>query len=206
MRFTIELQHLKLAKTGNAKYRRRVTSPAMQAMIGRSAVEWSLKTRDPQKIAEAWKVAHARFEALLAKAEGTQTDQVEWGILHNAAVTHGLARSDASKIGPIDSEMDLGRFDAFTVAALAEAEKLTPQSLSAPFANNLPKTAFDLLLKAQLSGVGRPPVLLSEAVKAYLKDREGRSSYYDIAKQVKLVTDGFPKVSTTNGRNGPVTV
>jgi hypothetical protein len=74
----MDLLHLKLEKTGNAKYRRRVTSPQMRALLGKSAVEWSLKTRDPLKIVEAWKEADARFEAMLAKAEGRETSQVEW--------------------------------------------------------------------------------------------------------------------------------
>ena len=43
----MDLPHLKLADKGNAKYRRRVTSPQMRTMLGKSAVEWSLKTRDP---------------------------------------------------------------------------------------------------------------------------------------------------------------
>jgi integrase len=190
----MDLPHLKLAKTGNAKYRRRITSPEMRVMLGRSAVEWSLKTRDPVKIVDAWKVAHAKFEALQVKAEGTQIDQIEWSIAHTAAVAHGLAGPETSKIGPIDSEMEGGRFNAFTNAALAEAAKLTPQSLNAPLANNPPTTAFDQLLKAQLFGVQRPPILLSVIVEAYLKDRERRSSYADLAKQVKLVVDGLQEV------------
>jgi hypothetical protein len=63
----MDLPHLKLAKTGNAKYRRRITSPEMRVMLGRTAVEWSLKTRDPVKIVEAWKVAHAKFEGFCRK-------------------------------------------------------------------------------------------------------------------------------------------
>ncbi|WP_237061338.1 tyrosine-type recombinase/integrase [Loktanella sp. M215] len=197
----MDLPHLKLAPTGNAKYRRRVTSPQMRVMLGRSAVEWSLKTRDPLKILEAWKVEHARFEAMQAKADGTSTDQVEWSILHSAAVAHGLARPDTSKIGPIDHQADSGRFNAFTTAALAEAEKLTPQSLNAPFENNPPRTAFGLLAKAQLFGVERPPILLSAVVQAYLKDNEGRSSYHDMSKQVKLVVDGL---ELSMGRTDPL--
>lgn len=58
----MDLPHLKRAKTGNAKYRRRVTSPRMRVVLGKSAVEWSLKTRDPLKILDVWKAAHAKFE------------------------------------------------------------------------------------------------------------------------------------------------
>ncbi len=196
----MELPHLKIGKTGNAKYRRRVTSPQMRALLGKSAVEWSLKTRDPVKIVEAWKEANERFKALLAKAEGKTTDQVEWSILHKAAVAHGLVRPDASKIGPIDSDLEGGRFDAFTKAALEEAAKLTPQTLNTSFANKPPETAFGLLAKAQMFGVERPPILLSAVVEAYLKDRERRSSYDDLSKQVKLVVEGLEQAM---GRKDP---
>jgi hypothetical protein len=187
----MDLPHLKFVKTGNAKYRRRVTSPQMQAMLGTKAVEWTLKTRDPLKIVEAWKIAHSKFEALLAKAENTTIDQVSWDILHSAAVAHGIARPDASRIGPVDSNLEGGRFDAFTVAALAEADKLTPAQMSVPFAKKPPPSAFDLLAKAQLFGMERPPMLLSTVVAAYLKDRENKASYNDIAKLTALVVKGL---------------
>jgi len=190
----MELPHLKIGKAGNAKYRRRVTSPQMRTMLGKSAVEWSLKTKDPLKYKEAWEVQHARFEVLEAKAEGKETSQVEWEKLLDAAVTHGLARPDARKIGPIDSQMESGAFNSFTAAALVEAEKMTPQQLSAPFANDPPKSAFDLLARAQLFGVQRPPVPISKLVEAYLKDRELLSSYVDLSKQVHLVVAGLEDV------------
>lgn len=182
----MDLPHLKQGKTGNAKYRRRVTSPQMQAMIGTKAVEWSLKTRDPLKILDAWKVAHAKFEALQAKAEGVTTDQVQWDILIKAAVDHGLARPEESKIGPVDFQLEGGRFDAFTASILAEADKLTPQRLNVPFVNKPPLTPVEMLTKAKLFGVERPPILLSAAVQNYLKNRERRSSYVDLEKQVNL--------------------
>jgi hypothetical protein len=187
----MELPHLKVGKAGNAKYRRRVKSPQMRAMLGKSAVEWSLKTKDPLKFKEAWEVQHARFEAMEAKAEGRETTQVEWEVLVKAAVEHGLARPDASQIGPIDSQLESGAFDAFTAAALAEAEKMTPQQSSALFANKPPANPFTLLADAQLFGVQRPPVPISNAVDAYLKDRELRSSYADLSKQVHLVVSGL---------------
>ncbi|MEL6450213.1 MAG: hypothetical protein AAFQ19_03055, partial [Pseudomonadota bacterium] len=82
----MDLPHLKLGKSGNAKYRRRVTSPAMRAMLGKSAVEWSLRTRDPLKIVKAWEEAHARFEALEAKAGSKTTAQAAWDVTLEAAV------------------------------------------------------------------------------------------------------------------------
>lgn len=187
----MDLPHLKLSKTGNAKYRRRVTSPQMRVILGKSAVEWSLKTKDPLKYQEAWEVQHARFEAMEAKAEGRETTQVEWDALAKAAVEHGLARPDAGQIGPVDSQLESGTFDAFTAAALAEAEKLTPQQLKAPLANKPPASTFSMLANAQLFGATRPPVPISNAVRAYLKDRELRSSYPDLSKQVNLVVAGL---------------
>jgi hypothetical protein len=50
------------------------------------------------------------------------------------------------------------------VAALAEAEKLTAAQLSVPFAKKPPPSAFDLLAKAQLFGMERPPMLLRETL------------------------------------------
>ncbi|MGR3503569.1 hypothetical protein [Pseudaestuariivita sp.] len=113
----MDLPYLKLGKTGSAKYRRPIRSAPMRAMLGKSAVEWTLKTRDPLKIVEAWKVKHAEFEALQAKAEGRTTNQIEWDMLHSAAVAHGLVQPGASKIGPVDSELESGRHAAFTAAA-----------------------------------------------------------------------------------------
>lgn len=190
----MDLPHLKMAATGNAKYRRRVTSPAMRDMIGKAAVEWSLKTRDPAKIVERWKEADARFEALLAKAEGTTSEQARWDLLRDAAVAHGLAAPDATKIGPVDHQLESGRFDAFTAAALAEADKLTPQQARAKFGEGKAVTAFELLAKAQLFGVERPPLPLSEVAKAYLRDRESRSGYHDIEKQVGMVVAALGEV------------
>lgn len=173
------------------RYRRRVTSGPMKALLGKSAVEWSLKTRDPAKIVEAWKEADTRFEALLAKAERATSGQLEWDTLRAAAVAHGLAAPNASQIGPVDSQLESGRFDAFTAAALSEADKLTPQRMSAACANSPPATAFDMLAKAQLFEVERPPLLLSAVVEAYLRDRERRSSYRDLTKQANLVVVGL---------------
>jgi len=187
----MELPHLKIGKTGNAKYRRRITSPQMRAMLGKSAVEWSLKTKDPLKFQEAWEVQHARFEAMESDADGRETSQVKWDELLKVAVEHGLARPDASQIGPIDSQKQSGTFDAFTDAALAEAKKLTLQRLNAKFTNNPPASAFRLLAEAQVFGAKRPPVPLGKAVEAYLKDRERRSSYADLSKQVGLVVAGL---------------
>lgn len=187
----MDLPHLKLSKTGNAKYRRRITSPQLRAVLGKSAVEWSLKTRDPLEIVDAWKVQHAKFEAMQAKAEGRSTESVEWDMLLKAAVAHGLAEPNASKIGPVDSQLESGKFDAFTAAALAEAEKMTPQEANARFANKPPANPFSLLADAQLFGVQRPDLVLSTVVNSYLKDRERKSSYDDLSKQVNLVVAGL---------------
>lgn len=187
MRLTLELPYLKIGKAGNAKYRRKVTSEAMRAMVGKDAIEWSLKTKDPLKIVDAWKEAHTRFEALLAKAEETTVAHIEWEMLHKAAVEHGLVRPEATQIGPVDAEMHGALHSDFTSAILDEAGKLSVQQMNVPFANNPPKTANDLLIKAQVLGVTKPPVLLSEGVKHYLRDREKKSSYPDIEKQVGLV-------------------
>ncbi|WP_371156986.1 hypothetical protein [Jannaschia sp. 2305UL9-9] len=190
----MELPHRKMAATGNAKYRRRVTSAAMRDMIGKAAVEWSLGTRDPAKIVDAWKKADARFEALRQKAEGKTSEQARWDLLRDAAVAHGLAAPDATKIGPVDHLLESGRFDAFTAAALAEADKLTPQQARAKFAEGKAATRFELLAKAQLFGVERPPLPLSEVAKAYLRDRESRSGYHDIEKQVGMVVTALGEV------------
>lgn len=93
VRISVDLQHLKAATaTANAKYRRRVTSPAMQLMLGVKAIEWSLGTKDAAKVFAAYAAAHARFEAMEAKAAATTVEQVEWQIAHDAAVRHGLVR------------------------------------------------------------------------------------------------------------------
>ena len=42
-----------------------------------------------------------------------------------------------------------------------------------------------------LKGVERPPVTLRDAADSYLKDREARSTYRDISKQVGLVLNGI---------------
>ena len=159
----------------------------MRVVLGKSAVEWSLKTSDPLKILDAWKAAHAKFEGMQTKAEGTATEQVEWDMLHSVAVAHGLARPEETKIGPVDSQLEGGRFDAFTKSALAEADKLSSHQNRALYVNKPPRTSFDMLVKAQLFGVERPPILLSAVVKEYLKDRERRSSYVDLEKQTNLV-------------------
>lgn len=98
------------------------------------------------------------------------------------------------RIGPVDYQLEGGRFDAFTAAALAEADKLTLQQARAKFGEGKAATPSELLAKAQHFGVERPPIPLSEAVKAYLRDREGRSNYPDIEKQVGLVVAALGEV------------
>lgn len=190
----MDLPHLKLGKSGNAKYRRRVTSPAMRAMLGKSAVEWSLRTRDPLKIVKAWEEAHARFEALEAKAGSKTTAQAAWDVTLEAAVAYGLATADAARIGPVDAEREQGRFKAFTDAIITEAGKLSPQQRNAKFGTEPPVNAALQLVKAKMRGVERPPVRLSEAVRVYLRDREARSTYPDLEKQVGLVVSGIEGV------------
>lgn len=107
-------------------------------------------------------------------------------MLHFVAVAHGLARPEETKIGSVDSPLEGGRFDAFTKSALAEADKLSPNQ-PALYVNKPPRSSFDMLVKAQVFGGERPPILLSAVVKEYLKDRERRSSYADLEKQTNLV-------------------
>jgi integrase len=196
----MDLLYLVCRSNGVYAYRRRITSPQMQVACGTMMFDRSLKTRDPLKAAELWKVKNTEFEAMQAKADGTAVDQHEWKLLLAAAAAHGLARPDASKIGPVDYEMEHGRHMAFIDAYLVEMKKLTPQQLSAPFANKPPKTSGDMLLKAVLEGRERPPVLLREVVGAYLKDHGRQSSYNDLAKQVELVISALEKVM---GRANP---
>ena len=129
----------------------------MQAALGVKAVEWSLGTKDPAQIYAAYSKAHAKFEAMEAKAEGATVDQVEWDMAHDAAVRHGLAEPGDQRIGPVDPMGEGNRFDAFTAAALAEAETIPPTRLHVPLASNPPKTTFQLLAEAQLRGLERPP-------------------------------------------------
>lgn len=112
-------------------------------------------------------------------------------MLVEAAVVHGLAPPNASKIGSVDSQLESGKFDAFTAAALAEGEKITPQQSNARFANKPPANPFTLLADAQLFGVRRLAISLRTVVDAYLKDRERKSTYNEQSKQVKLVVAGL---------------
>ena len=163
----------------------------MQAMLGVKAIEWSLGTKDPAKLFAAYSAAHSRFEAMEAKASATTVEQVEWEIAHGAAVRHGLAKPTDSKIGPADPMMEGGRFDAFTAAALTESDALTPTQAQVPFASKPPKTPFELLAKAQHRGIERPAVLLHTVVEACLKDKQRRSTYPDLEKQVWLAVRGL---------------
>jgi len=175
----------------------------MRTMLGKSAVEWSLKTREPVKMLKAWEVAHARFEALEAKAEGKSMPQAEWDMVLAAAIEHGLAKPDATRIGPVDAEEESGRFKAFTEAILTEAAKLSPQQQDAKFTNNPPTNPALQLVKAKLKGVERPPVTLKEAVEQYLRDRESRSTYPDLVKQVSMTVSTLEE--TMGKPNPPIT-
>jgi uncharacterized heparinase superfamily protein len=104
MRVTLNLPHLKPAtSTANAKYRRRVPDD-LRAVFGKQNVEWSLKTKDPAKIIEAWNVAHARFEAMAARRSSISTTQIKWEMVQKAAIEHGLATLKDTQIGPVDFE------------------------------------------------------------------------------------------------------
>jgi integrase len=191
MRVTLNLPHLKPAtSTANAKYRRRVPDD-LRAVFGKQNVEWSLKTKDPAKIIEAWNVAHARFEAMAARRSSISTSQIKWEMVQKAAIEHGLATPKDTQIGPVDFEQEQGRYLAFTNAALTEADKLSAQQMNAKLSNSPAPSGFGLLVEAQLKGVKRPPVSLRDAADSYLKDREARATYRDIQKQVGLVLNGI---------------
>lgn len=194
MRLTLDLPHLKPATaTANAKYRRRVPDE-FRSVFGKSAVEWSLGTKDPLEIFKAWELAHARFEAVIERGSNVSANQLQWEMVLKAAIEHGLATPRDTKIGPVDFEAENGRYMAFAQAAIAEGAKLSPQQMNAKFANKPARTASDLLLEAQVKGIERPPVTLGDAVDNYLKDRESRSTYADITKQVNLVRKGIVEV------------
>jgi len=197
----LDLPHLKPATaTANAKYRRRVPED-LKVVFGKSAVEWSLGSKDPTEIYEAWKIAHAKFEAMAGRRSKVTTEQIKWEMAQKAAIEHGLATPRDTRIGPVDMEREQGRFQAFTEAALTEAEKMTSQQRVAKFSNNPAPTGFDVLLEAQQKGIKRPPVTLRDAAESYLKDREARATYQDIAKQVSLVLAGIEEAT---GLDNPV--
>jgi len=191
MRIALDLPHLKPATaTANAKYRRRVPED-LRGVFGKNAVEWSLGTKDPAEIYEAWKVAHAKYEAMAGRRSKVSTEQVRWEIAQKAVIEHGLATPRDKRIGPVDLELEQGKYQDFTDAVRKEAEKLSSQQLGAKFANNPAPSSFDVLLEAQLKGIERPPVTLKDAADSYLKDREARATYRDISKQVGLVLNGI---------------
>ncbi len=191
MRITLDLPHLKPATdTTNAKYRRRVPDHLV-AVFGKRNVEWSLKTKDPAKIIEAWEIAHARFEAMAARRTNVSLEQIKWEIVQKAAIEHGLATPRHTQIGPVDFEQEQGRYQAFTNAVLLEAEKLSSQQMKAKLSNSPAPSGFNLLLEAQIKGVKRPPVTLRDASDGYLRDREARATYRDIQKQVGLIVTGI---------------
>ncbi|WP_278921141.1 DUF6538 domain-containing protein [Pseudophaeobacter profundi] len=191
MRIALDLPHLKPATaTANAKYRRRVPED-LRGVFGKNAVEWSLGTKDPAEIYEAWKIAHAKYEAMAGRRSKVSTEQIRWEIAQKAAIEHGLATPRDKRIGPVDLELEQGKYQDFTDAVRKEAEKLSSQQLGAKFANNPAPSSFDVLLEAQLKGIERPPVTLRDAADSYLKDREARATYRDISKQVGLVLNGI---------------
>lgn len=191
MRLTLDLPHLKPATaTANAKYRRRVPDD-LRSIFGKRAVEWSLGTKDPKEIFKAWEIAHARFEAMAERGAQVSSSQLQWEMVLKAAIEHGLAGPRDTQIGPVDFEAENGRYMAFAQAALAEGAKLSPQQMNAKFANKPAPTASDLLLEAQVRGIERPPVTLADAAENYLKDREDRSTFRDLLKQVNLVRKGI---------------
>jgi integrase len=200
MRLVLELKHLKWPKGGgNAKYRRRVPNE-LQVIFGVAAVEWSLGTKDPMQVFKPYSEAHERFEAKAKRYEGVSKNQMDWDITHRAAVEHGLARPDATRIGPINPETAGGMFNAFTDAIRAEAKKLTHNQMNVPYANSPPDTPFELLTKGQLFGIERPPVRLHAVAKSYLKNREQRSSYRNLEKNAWLTIKGL---EDSMGRTDP---
>ncbi|MEP3347730.1 MAG: hypothetical protein ABJN34_05100 [Litoreibacter sp.] len=89
----------------------------LRAVFGSKVVEWSLKTKDPAKIIEAWNIAHARFEAMAARRSKVSNDQAKWEMAQKIVIEHGLATPRDTKIGPVDFEQEQGRYQAFTDAA-----------------------------------------------------------------------------------------
>ena len=190
MRIAVDLPHLKPATaTSNAKYRRRVPQN-LRGIFRTQAVEWWLKTKDPMEVIEAWKVAHARFEAMAERGATVSSEQIKWEMAQKAAIEHGLASPRDTQVDPVDPEGEQRRFTEFTQAILAEADRESTQQMNAALSNGPAATPFDVLLEAKFKGIARPPVSLQDVAKEYLKDREARATYDDISKQVGLVIRG----------------
>ncbi|MBT9385456.1 hypothetical protein KM176_16400 [Pseudooceanicola sp. CBS1P-1] len=199
----MERKHLKPPTgTANAKYRRRVPE-GLRNVFGRSAVEWSLKSKDPEVYLRNYDIEHQRFEAMAARKTAVSGDQIKWEMAQKAAIEHGLAKPSDVRIGPVDMEAEQARFQAFTQAIQTEASQLTPQQRAAKLANRPAKTSFDLLLEAQASGIEKPAATLKDFAREYLRDREGRATYNDLEKQVNLVVRAVEEVT---GREAPTVI
>jgi integrase len=140
---------------------------------------------------------------MAGRREKVSPEQVKWEIGLKAAIEYGLAKPTDTRIGPIDHEGEQRRFQSFTDAIREESQKLTPQQLSARLSNRPARTNYDLLLEAQTVGLERPSVTLKDFAREYLRDREKRSTYEDIEKQVGLVVRA---VEEATGQEAPTVI
>lgn len=205
MRVTVDLPYLKLpTSTAHAKYRRRVPAGAKDVFES-SAVEWTLGTSDPQEIVAAWELAHARFEAMVERGASVSPEQIRWEKTLEAAIRHGLAKPGDLAIGPVDPELEQGRFSAFTAAILEEGDNLSPQRAAARYANKPAPSAFDLLLAAKWKGVKRPEPTLEDARKLYIDEVLGGEHNERRKKDVQRTNRVFGAVEKTLGADKTLT-
>lgn len=199
MRLTVDLPYLKPpTRNSHAKYRRLVPAGAKDA-FGSSAVEWTLGTSDPKEIVAAWEIQHARFEAMLARRASVSSEQIRWEKTLEAAIRHGLAKPGDLAIGPVDPELEQGRFSAFTAAILEEGDNLSPQRAGAKYANKPAPSAVELLLAAKWKGVKRPEPTLEDARKLYIEEKLGGEHDERRRKDVQRVNRAFVVVSSALG-------
>ncbi|WP_370458559.1 DUF6538 domain-containing protein [Aliiroseovarius sp. PrR006] len=76
MRIVLERKYLKPpTETANAKYRRRVPAE-LREVFGNAAIEWSLKSKDPEIYLKEYDIAHLRFESQAARKQKVPREHI----------------------------------------------------------------------------------------------------------------------------------
>jgi len=182
----IELNYVTAdSKSGILKYRRRVPS-SLQLALGKKEFVISFKTKQHERVLQAYDQVHLQVERELAAAREKSPEQISYQATLNDLRKHDLVDPRAVASGPLTIEVDeeLGMKSAMVLRDLALANEKNSGSEKWNDQGELER-----LLTAKFKGVEKPRISLREAQGIYIKSKQRKPTVERIDRDTKRVVD-----------------